>query len=110
MLASSSSSSYAASVAAVAAAGSALLLLAGPTSTHAFSDADARSKSVYQLVTDRFALTSSSPSACNVSARSYCGGQWAGIGDHLQYIQGMGFDTSEFKPSLKKGLGLKALK
>lgn len=78
----------------------ALLLVASAlaaSSVHGFNDADARSKSVYQLVTDRFAVTSSSGApACNVSERAYCGGQWAAIGKHLSYIQGMGFDTSEF--------------
>jgi alpha-amylase len=59
-----------------------------------------RSRSIYQVVTDRFALpNSTSPSTtCNPSDRQYCGGTWSGIAAKLDYIQGMGFDTIWISP------------
>lgn len=62
-------------------------------------DADAmRSRSVYQVVTDRFARNSSSTGDCNVADRTYCGGTWSALADKLDYIQGMGFDTVWISP------------
>ena len=59
-----------------------------------------RSRTVYQLVTDRFALppANTSDPTCDVSARQYCGGTWSGIQSQLAYIQGMGFDTIWISP------------
>lgn len=58
-----------------------------------------RGRSVYQLVTDRFALPSNSTSSsCDPAARQYCGGTWAGVQSKLDYIQGMGFDTIWISP------------
>lgn len=60
----------------------------------ALSSNDMRSRSVYQLVTDRFALPSNATStSCDPSARQVCGGTWSGIQSKLDYIKGMGFDT-----------------
>jgi len=64
-------------------------------------DADAmRSRSVYQVLTDRFALSpgNSSTTNCDVTDRSYCGGTWSGIQSKLDYIKGMGFDTIWISP------------
>ena len=53
-----------------------------------------RARSIYQVLTDRFARPDGSTTAsCDASARAYCGGTWRGIVDHLDYIQGMGFDA-----------------
>lgn len=58
----------------------------------AASAADWRSKSIYQVVTDRFARTDGSTTAsCDTSAQLYCGGSWQGLIDKLDYIQNMGF-------------------
>lgn len=57
-----------------------------------------RSKSVYQVVTDRFATSDGSSPACDVWAKSYCGGTWKGIENKLDYIQGMGFDAIWISP------------
>ncbi|KAF9221280.1 glycoside hydrolase family 13 protein [Gyrodon lividus] len=62
-----------------------------------------RSRSIYQVVTDRFALQDVSDGTaynmpCNTSALQYCGGTWRGIIDHLDYIQGMGFDAIWISP------------
>lgn len=52
--------------------------------------------SIYQLLTDRFALTDGSRPDCWI--RSYCGGAWKGIENKLDYIQGMGFDAVWISP------------
>ncbi|WWC90710.1 uncharacterized protein L201_005647 [Kwoniella dendrophila CBS 6074] len=78
-----------------------LPLLAFIPSSLALDDASARSASVYQLVTDRFARPSSVSSTCNVSDRKYCGGTWASITEKLDYIKGMGFDTIWISPIVK---------
>lgn len=52
----------------------------------------------HQLVTDRFALASGSGSACNTDDRKYCGGNYQGIINHLDYIQNMGFDAVWVSP------------
>nr|POE74640.1 acid alpha-amylase [Quercus suber] len=47
-------------------------------------------RSVYQVVTDRFAVTDvESDSTCAVVEGLYCGGSWQGIKQKLDYIQGM---------------------
>ncbi|AFR95631.1 alpha-amylase [Cryptococcus neoformans C23] len=62
-------------------------------------DADAmRSRSVYQVIVDRFARNSSSTGDCNAADRKYCGGTWSALVDKLDYIQGMGFDTVWISP------------
>ena len=58
----------------------------------ALSPAEWRSQSIYQVLTDRFAMTNGSTTAtCNTGDQIYCGGTWQGIIDKLDYIQGMGF-------------------
>ncbi|ORY35516.1 putative alpha-amylase precursor [Naematelia encephala] len=57
-----------------------------------------RSRTVYQLVTDRFARSSSTTSTCDPGAREYCGGTWSDISSQLSYIRGMGFDTIWVSP------------
>jgi alpha-amylase len=60
---------------------------------------DWRSRSIYQIMTDRFARTDGSTSApCDPLRVSYCGGSWRGIIDELDYIQGMGFDAIYISP------------
>ena len=51
-----------------------------------------RSRSIYQVFTDRFARSDQSTSAaCDTNARLYCGGSWQGLISKLNYIQNMGF-------------------
>ena len=53
-----------------------------------------RSRSIYQVVTDRFARTDGSrTAACEAKKGLYCGGSWQGLENKLDYIQGMGFDA-----------------
>lgn len=58
-----------------------------------------RSRSIYQVMTDRFARTDLSTSTpCVTSDRLYCGGTWSGLISRLDYIQGMGFDAIWISP------------
>lgn len=51
-----------------------------------------RTRSIYQVLTDRFAVANgSSTRPCDTGARQYCGGSYRGIVEQLDYIQGMGF-------------------
>ncbi|KKY18231.1 hypothetical protein UCDDS831_g06022 [Diplodia seriata] len=68
-------------------------------SVHAATPAQWRSKSIYQVLTDRFARTDGSTTAtCNTQDRVYCGGTYQGIINHLDYIQGMGFSAIWISP------------
>lgn len=56
-----------------------------------------KSRTIYQLLTDRFARTDGSTNGCgNIS--NYCGGSYRGLINHLDYIQGMGFDAIWISP------------
>lgn len=58
-----------------------------------------RSRSVYQVMTDRFSHDNSTGDPpCNVEHGLYCGGTWKGIKNQLDYIQGMGFDAVWISP------------
>ncbi|KAK4686429.1 hypothetical protein P7C73_g3699, partial [Tremellales sp. Uapishka_1] len=65
-----------------------------------------RGKSIYQLITDRFAPPSSTapartspiPQVCDPALQTWCGGTWLSIIDKLDYIQGMGFDAIWISP------------
>lgn len=60
------------------------------------SMADWKSRTIYQIITDRFATSDGSNPSCNL--KKYCGGTWKGIENHLDYIQGMGFDAVWISP------------
>ncbi|KAJ8518932.1 hypothetical protein ONZ45_g4065 [Pleurotus djamor] len=59
---------------------------------------DWRSRSIYQVVTDRFATSDGSTPFCDTGARKYCGGTWKGITRQLNYIKSMGFDAVWISP------------
>jgi len=65
-------------------------------STHAKTAAEWRELSIYQVLTDRFALPDGSAPDCWI--RDYCGGTWKGIENKLDYIQGMGFQAIWISP------------
>jgi alpha-amylase len=44
-----------------------------------------KSRSIYQLLTDRFARSNGDTSGCG-NLSNYCGGGWKGIKDNLDYI------------------------
>ncbi|CAI6342468.1 unnamed protein product [Periconia digitata] len=58
-----------------------------------------RSRSIYQVLTDRFARSDISTTAkCNTTAGEYCGGTYRGIIRKLDYIQDMGFSAIWISP------------
>jgi len=58
-----------------------------------------RSRAIFQVLTDRFALADNSTNdGCNAALASYCGGGWRGIINQLDYIQGMGFTAVWISP------------
>ena len=80
-----------------------LLLLSRITTADAADINNWRSRSIYQLITDRFAHTDNSTTAqCTLSENQYCGGTWQGIINQLDYIQGMGFTAVSHQCATKK--------
>ena len=61
-----------------------------------------KTRSIYQILTDRFARTSDTGS-CTLS--QYCGGNYQGIINHLDYIQGMGFNAIWISPIVENYAG-----
>jgi len=68
-------------------------------------DANAwKQRTVYQVLTDRFARTDGSTSACT-SLSNYCGGTFKGLQNKLDYIAGMGFDAIWISPVVDNSAG-----
>ena len=61
-----------------------------------------KSRSIYQIITDRFARTSDT-GPCQIT--KYCGGNYRGIINKLDYIKGMGFDAIWISPILENIAG-----
>lgn len=57
---------------------------------------DWASRSIYQVITDRYHRSSTSDAPCNIT--NYCGGTWNGITENLDYIQNMGFTAIQISP------------
>ncbi|KAF4310779.1 hypothetical protein GTA08_BOTSDO13705 [Botryosphaeria dothidea] len=82
----------------------ALLSLLAPHAAWAASTDDWRSRSIYQVIVDRFARTDGSTTeACDVEKKLHCGGTWKGLENKLDYIQDMGFTAIWISP-VTKGL------
>ncbi|KNC98759.1 uncharacterized protein SPPG_05741 [Spizellomyces punctatus DAOM BR117] len=63
-----------------------------------------RTRTVYQVMTDRFAVANGAPypGQCDGPQRlNYCGGTWNGIRDKLPYIKSMGFDAIWISPTVE---------
>ena len=58
-----------------------------------------KTRSIYQLLTDRFARSNGDTSGCDLS--NYCGGNFRGIINNLDYIQDMGFNAIWISPILE---------
>lgn len=58
-----------------------------------------KQRSVYQVLTDRFARTDGSTQSCN-NLSNYCGGTFQGLENQLDYIKGMGFDAIWISPPI----------
>ena len=56
-----------------------------------------KQRSVYQVLTDRFARGDGSTNACG-NLSNYCGGNYQGMINELDYIKGMGFDAIWISP------------
>lgn len=60
-------------------------------------------RSIYQVVTDRFARSDNSTTApCDAGMGKYCGGTLQGIIYKLDYIQELGFDAIWISPVQKQ--------
>ncbi|RDB21011.1 Alpha-amylase 1 [Hypsizygus marmoreus] len=58
-----------------------------------------RGRSIYQLITDRFALPSGADlNACDPGKQTWCGGTWNSILENLDYIQNAGFTAIWISP------------
>ena len=56
-----------------------------------------QTRTIYQLLTDRFARNNGDPSPC-ADLSNYCGGGFVGLTNNLDYIQNMGFDAIWISP------------
>ena len=56
-----------------------------------------KQRSIYQVLTDRFARGDGSKNACG-SLSNYCGGNYQGMINNLDYVKGMGFDAIWISP------------
>ena len=71
-----------------------LLVLSVTCGVRAATADEWRSRSIYQVMTDRYALKNDSTTTpCDPAAEINCGGSWQGIISNLDYIQKMGFDA-----------------
>jgi len=58
-----------------------------------------RTRSIYQVMVDRYAPANGSQTGhCDQALGVYCGGSWRGLQDNLDYIQGMNFDAIWMSP------------
>ncbi|KAF7800248.1 hypothetical protein EIP86_011495 [Pleurotus ostreatoroseus] len=58
-----------------------------------------RSRSIYQIITDRYALPQGAdPTACDPAKQTWCGGTWNTIRENLDYIQDAGFTAIWISP------------
>lgn len=67
--------------------------------TRAATPAQWKTRTIYQVVTDRFAVVNgTTPSSCPAGTTVYCGGTFQGIISRLDYIANMGFDAIWISP------------
>jgi len=74
------------------------------TTTFSKTAEEWKSRSVYQIITDRFARTNGDSTPCE-NLGNYCGGTFKGIQNNLDYIQGMGFDAIWISPIVANTAG-----
>lgn len=77
------------------------LLLSAPllTSVFAASAEEWRTRSIYQIITDRFALPKGADlNACDPGQQAFCGGTWKTITENLDYVQNAGFTAIWISP------------
>jgi alpha-amylase len=74
-----------------------ILALAISTAFAGHSKDEWKSRTIYQLLTDRFSRTDGSTQGCSDLGK-YCGGSFKGITNNLDYIQQLGFDAIWISP------------
>ncbi len=58
-----------------------------------------KKRTVYQIVTDRFAKGDRTKPTCDLTSQpNYCGGDWDGITINMDYIKNLGFDAIWISP------------
>lgn len=85
-------------------------LLAAQTVVPAFaaSAEEWAKRSIYQIITDRFALPpGADPTKCDPGVHTWCGGTWKTIRENLDYIQGAGFTAIWISPINQNYIGPK---
>ncbi|TFK67893.1 glycoside hydrolase family 13 protein [Pluteus cervinus] len=76
-----------------------LTLFAILRATTAASADQWRGRSIYQIITDRFALPAgANTNVCNPGDQTWCGGTWKTIQDNLDYVQDAGFTAIWISP------------
>lgn len=73
-------------------------MLLGASTALAKTAAEWKSRTVYQLLTDRYGKASGESTEACSDLHNYCGGTFKGIEDNLDYIAGMGFDAIWISP------------
>ncbi|KAI3479764.1 hypothetical protein L1887_58159 [Cichorium endivia] len=69
------------------------------SSVDAATPAAWKTRTIYQIVTDRFGVANGvTPSSCGAGTNVYCGGTFQGIISKLDYIANMGFDAIWISP------------
>jgi alpha-amylase len=63
-----------------------------------------KTRTIYQILTDRFARTNGDATPCN-DFSNYCGGTFQGIVNNLDYIKGMGFNAIWISPVIANNPG-----
>lgn len=58
-----------------------------------------KTRTIYQVLTDRFARTNGDKSDCDL--HNYCGGTFTGLQNNLDYISKMGFDAIWISPIIE---------
>ncbi|KAK3689180.1 glycoside hydrolase family 13 protein [Podospora appendiculata] len=79
-------------------AGAAALAFSGLSS--AANATEWKSRSIYQVMIDRFARTDGSTSV-ECKLYEFCNGTWTGLINHLDYIQDMGFTAIQISPVIE---------
>ncbi|KAJ3284600.1 hypothetical protein HK104_009863 [Borealophlyctis nickersoniae] len=83
---------------------SAITLLSLPALSLTALAPEWKSKTIYQIITDRFAVPAGQalPAACDGEKRfGYCGGNLKGIKDKLAYVKSLGFDAIWISPTVE---------
>ena len=74
-----------------------LLLAAAIGAVHGKTAAEWKSRAVYQILTDRYYRSNGNTTKCT-ALNMFCGGDFKGIQQNLNYIKGMGFDAIWISP------------